>query len=79
MNDWETAKADAVKRFRAKPVQERARLFKSLDDIVEEALAIYRATGDARAADYHIAFCTLQRRLGREPSEAEVLNELGRM
>lgn len=79
MNDWETAKADAVERFRAKPVQERARLFKSLDDVIEEALDIYRATADARAADYHIALWALRRRLGREPSEAEVLNELGRM
>ena len=76
---WETAKQEAIGRFRAKPVQERARRLSEAEKVIEEAVAIYRETGDARAADYHIAFCTLRRRLGREPSEAEVLNELGRM
>jgi len=73
--DWEQAKQEAVGRFRAKPVEDRARLLSALD----EALAIYRETGDARLADYHIAFSHLQRRLGRVPTEAEVKRELARM
>lgn len=60
-------------------VDSRVRRVSEADMVIEEALEIYRETGDARAADYHIAFCTLRRRLGREPSEAEVQRELERM
>lgn len=75
MMDWEEARREAVARFRSKTIEERARLLGAAD----EALALYRETGDARLADYHIAFSYLQRRLGRVPTEAEVERELARM
>lgn len=72
--DWSSAADEALLRFRAKPVEERAARLAEV-----EALELYNLSGDPAIADYAIAYRTLCRRLGREPTEAEVQVELKRM